>query len=51
MAYEASEIMMAAALMYSNGELEQYTKDVGTLRQLMIDAKQIKQLCDFGKNI
>ena len=40
MAYEASEIMMAAALMYSNGELEQYTKDVGTLRQLMIDAKQ-----------
>jgi len=40
MAYEASEIMMAAALMYSNGELEQYTKDVGTLRQLMINAKQ-----------
>ena len=40
MAYEASEIMMAAALMYSNGELEQYTKDIGTLRQLMIDAKQ-----------
>ena len=40
MAYEASEIMMAAALMYSNAELEQYTKDVGTLRQLMIDAKQ-----------
>jgi hypothetical protein len=40
MAYEASEIMMAAALMYSNKELEQYTKDVGTLKQLMIDAKQ-----------
>jgi hypothetical protein len=40
MAYEASEIMMAAALMYSNAELEQYTKDVGTLRQLMIDSKQ-----------
>jgi hypothetical protein len=40
MAYEASEIMMAAALMYSNQQLEQYTKDVGTLRQLMIDAKE-----------
>lgn len=40
MAYEASEIMMAAALMYSNEELEQHTKDVGTLKQLMINAKQ-----------
>jgi hypothetical protein len=40
MAYEASEIMMAAAMMYTNRQLEQYTKDVGTLRQLMIDAKQ-----------
>lgn len=39
MAYEASEIMLAAAMMYSNTELEKYTKDAGSLRQLMIDAR------------
>jgi hypothetical protein len=39
MAYEASEIMMAAALMYSNQELDDYTKDVSSLRTLMIDAR------------
>jgi len=40
MAYEASEIMLAAALMYNNDELTKYTKDVGTLRELMIDARE-----------
>jgi len=39
MAYEASEIMMAAALMYPTNVLLEHTKDVGTLRELMIDAK------------
>lgn len=39
MAYEASEIMLAAALMYSNSELEEYSKDAAGLKQLMIDAK------------
>jgi hypothetical protein len=39
MAYEASEIMLAAAMMYSNEELKEYSKDVGSLRKLMVDAK------------
>lgn len=39
MAYEASEIMMAAALMYSNQELDEYSKDVSSLRSLMVDAR------------
>lgn len=47
MAYEASEIMLAAAMMYSNKELNEATKDAGTLRQLMIDArKKIKTHTD-----
>lgn len=40
MAYEASEIMMAAALMYSNDELKEYAKDAAGLKKLMIDAKK-----------
>jgi len=40
MAYEASEIMLAAAMMYPNDVLLSYAKDVGTLRELMIDAKK-----------
>jgi len=40
MAYEASEIMMAAALMYPNSELVEYSKDAAGLRRLMIDARQ-----------
>jgi hypothetical protein len=40
MAYEASEIMLAAAMMYPNDVLLEHTKDAGTLRQLMIDAKK-----------
>ena len=40
MAYEASEIMMASALMYTNGELMEYSKDAAGLRRLMIDARQ-----------
>lgn len=40
MAYEASEIMMAAALMYPNNELVEYSKDAAGLRRLMIDARQ-----------
>jgi hypothetical protein len=40
MAYEASEIMLAAALMYSNSELKEFSKDATGLRKLMIDARQ-----------
>jgi hypothetical protein len=39
MAYEASEIMMAAALMYPTGELLEYAKGADGLRKLMIDAR------------
>jgi len=39
MAYEASEIMLAAALMYPTNDLMEHTKDVGKLRELMIDAR------------
>ncbi len=47
MAYEASEIMLAAAMMYSNQELDAYTQDVGKLRELMIDARtKIKKHTD-----
>ena len=47
MAYEASEIMLAAAMMYSNDELDAYCKDAGTLRSLMIDARtKIKKHLD-----
>lgn len=40
MAYEASEIMLAAALMYPNKELLDYAKDELGLKQLMIRAKK-----------
>jgi hypothetical protein len=40
MAYEASEIMLAAAMMYPNDVLLEHAKDAGMLRQLMIDAKK-----------
>jgi hypothetical protein len=40
MAYEASEIMMAAALMYSNEQLMQYAQSAAGLRELMMDAKK-----------
>jgi hypothetical protein len=47
MAYEASEIMLAAAMMYSNQELDAHTQDVGKLRELMIDARtKIKKHTD-----
>lgn len=47
MAYEASEIMLAAAMMYSNDELDAYSKDAGTLRELMVDARtKIKKHLD-----
>jgi len=39
MAYEASEIMMASALMYPTGELLEYSKGADGLRKLMIDAR------------
>ena len=39
MAYEASEIMLAAAMMYTNKQLQDYSKDAGTLREMMIDAR------------
>jgi hypothetical protein len=39
MAYEASEIMMAAALMYPTGELLEHAKGADGLRKLMIDAR------------
>jgi hypothetical protein len=50
MAYEASEIMMAAALMYSTDELMDYAKDAAGLKQLMIDAKK-KIKATTNKNI
>jgi hypothetical protein len=40
MAYEASEIMLAAALLYSKDELSKYSEDVGSLRNLMVDSKE-----------
>ena len=40
MAYEASEIMMAAALMYPTNVLLDYSKDAAGLKQLMNDAKK-----------
>ena len=40
MAYEASEIMFAAAMMYTAPELKKYMQDVSTLRDMMVDAKQ-----------
>lgn len=40
MAYEASEIMMAAALLYSTDELMDFAKDDVGLKQLMIGAKK-----------
>jgi hypothetical protein len=40
MAYEASEIMMAAALLYSTDELMNYAKDDVGLKKLMIDSKK-----------
>jgi hypothetical protein len=47
MAYEPSEIMLAAAMMYSNQELDAYTQDAGKLRELMIDARtKIKKHTD-----
>jgi len=47
MAYEASEIMLAAAMMYSNDELDAYSQDAGTLRELMVDARtKIKKHLD-----
>jgi hypothetical protein len=39
MAYEASEIMLAAALLYPTKELEAQSKDLSSLRGLMVDAK------------
>ena len=51
MAYEASEIMFAAALLYTNRELHQYSKDAAGLRTLMVDAKnKIKttKIVQFG---
>lgn len=46
MAYEASEIMLAAALLYDKKELLEYSKDVGTLRNFMAEAK--KKVIDSG---
>jgi len=40
MAYEASEIMMAAALLYSTDELMNYAKDDVGLKLLMVSAKK-----------
>jgi hypothetical protein len=39
MAYEASEIMLAAALMYDDNELNHFSKDARTLREMMMDAR------------
>jgi hypothetical protein len=54
MAYEASEIMMAAALLYSTDELMNYAKDDTGLKQLMMDSKKkIKssKTVQFGSSV
>lgn len=53
MAYEASEIMTAAALLYTNSRLTEATKDLESLKILMIDArgkisKDTNKLVMFG---
>ena len=53
MAYEASEIMMAAALMYPTGKLLKYSQGADGLRKLMIDArtrisKRLDKTIHFG---
>jgi hypothetical protein len=55
MAYEASEIMMAAALMYPTGELLEHAKGADGLRKLMIDArtkisKHLDKTIHFGNS-
>jgi hypothetical protein len=53
MAYEASEIMFAAALLYTNRELEKYSEDLSLLRDLMVDAKnkiQTTSIVKFGNS-
>jgi hypothetical protein len=48
MAYEASEIMLAAALLYDKEYLTKQMENVGSLRNLMVDAKnKIKN----GRNV
>ena len=51
MAYEASEIMCASALLYSNNQLDKYSKDYEGLVDLVADIKkkvQNTQLIEFG---
>lgn len=38
--YEPSEIMFAAAMMYSNRDLDDYSKNINNLRAMMIDARE-----------
>jgi hypothetical protein len=40
MAYEASEIMLAASLLYSKGDLLKYSKDSESLKAFMIESKE-----------
>jgi hypothetical protein len=51
MAYEASEIMFAAAMLYTPSELEEKTKDLTTFRNFMVESKkriQTKNEVKFG---
>lgn len=51
MAYEASEIMFAAAMTYSAPELKKYMQDLSTLRDMMVDARkkiQSGKIVQFG---
>ena len=51
MAYEASEIMCASALLYSNNQLDKYSKDYEGLVDLVADIKkkvQNTKLIEFG---
>ena len=51
MAYEASEIMCASALLYSNNQLDKYSKDYEGLVDLAKDIKKkinTTKLIEFG---
>ncbi len=51
MAYEASEIMAASALLYTNEQLENHSKDYEGLVDLAIDIKkkvQTTKLIEYG---
>ena len=54
MAYEASEIMFAASMLYTSSELKEKTKDLPSLKNFMVEAKkriQTKNEVKFGSSV